>query len=71
MYQTDKKTGGEEEFGGFGRTIQIEDPGSHKHCQADERRIHPIVEPAPNLLVRVAVPLTTPGRSRHLASCGA
>lgn len=61
----------EDELGGFGRSIEVEDPATHARCQASERRIHPIVEPPPNLLVRVPDPfLSHPGahiRLHHAA----
>jgi len=56
MYQATGYRRPEEEFGAFGRSIEVEDPATHARCQADERRIHPVVEPAPSLLVRVAIP---------------
>ena len=39
---------------GLEGSITVEEPSTHTRCQADERRMHPIVEPAANLLVRVA-----------------
>ena len=56
MYQTTGYRGREEGLGTLGRSIEVEDPATHARCQADERRIYPIVEPAPNLLVPVAIP---------------
>jgi len=64
MYQNTRyrrKNGG---FGAFGRSLEVEVPDTHARCKADERRIHPIVEPAPELLVRVAVPFLRHPRAR-------
>lgn len=63
MYQTTGYRRRDEELGGFGRSIEVEDPATHARCQADERRIRPIVEPAPSLLVRVAVAFLTHPRA--------
>jgi hypothetical protein len=56
MYQTAGNRSREEELGGFGRGVEVEDPVTHVRCQADERRIRPVIEPAPGLLVRLTVP---------------
>lgn len=54
MYQTTSNRRREEELSGFGRTIEVENPDTHVRCHADEHRIHPVIEPPPNLLVPVA-----------------
>lgn len=54
MYQMtgDRRSSG---LSGFGPAIEIENPATHIRCHADERRIHPAIEPPPDLLVPVAV----------------
>jgi D-alanyl-D-alanine carboxypeptidase len=56
MYLTSGYRRNSSGLGALGRSIEVEDPSTHARCKADERRIHPVVEPAPELLVRVAVP---------------
>ena len=51
-------------LGALGRSIEVEVPDTHARCKADERRIHPVVEPAPELLVRVALPFLRHPRAR-------
>jgi zinc D-Ala-D-Ala carboxypeptidase len=63
MYQTTgyRRRGGG--LGEYGRSVEVEDPGTHARCKTDERRIHPVVEPAAELLVPVAVPFLTHPRA--------
>jgi hypothetical protein len=74
MYQTTGSRRHDVELGGLGRSIAVEDPSTHVRCQADERRIHPVVEPAPTLLVPVdATHLRHPSaniRLHHAAYAG-
>lgn len=63
MYQTAGNRRREDEVGGLGRAVEVQDPVTHARCEADERRIRPVIEPDPGLLVRVTVPfLRSPGK---------
>jgi hypothetical protein len=56
MYQTTGYRRRDQQLSGVGSGIEVEDPATRTRCEALERRIRPIVEPVPDLLVRVAVP---------------
>jgi D-alanyl-D-alanine dipeptidase len=55
MYQTGYRRR-DQQLSGFGGSIEVEDPATHTRCEAVERRIRPIAEAVPDLLVRVATP---------------
>src|SRR5258706_1306221 len=42
---------------GYGADLEVTEPGG-RVCRAAERRIHPIIEPPPNLLVPVPAQFT-------------
>lgn len=56
-----------DEFDGFAASVAVDDPATGRHCEANERRIHPIVEPLSSELVDVeARYLANPRASRKL-----
>jgi D-alanyl-D-alanine dipeptidase len=57
----------ESEGFGFAASVSVDDPATGRHCQADEQRIHPIVEPPPSELVDLEPRyLANPGAARKL-----